>query len=52
MVIDLEYYGKRKFKDILDIYEWSREWDEICKKLKETKKDLSKIFITKKEVSE
>ena len=50
MVVDLEYYGKRKFSNILDIYEWSKEWDKVCKELKKTKKDLSKIFITKKEV--
>lgn len=49
MVVDIEYYGKRKFKDILDIYEWSKEWEEICAKLRRSNYNLSKIVLVKKE---
>jgi len=44
-VLPLEY-PKRPFSTPAEHIEWCREWDSICKQLKESGADLSRIYLT------
>lgn len=43
---DCEVRGRTMFRTLYDFYVWVRDWDETCKKLRESSDKLDQIIIT------
>ena len=49
---DCEVRGRTMFRTLYDFYVWVRDWDETCKKLRESNHNRDRIIITRADEKE